>query len=126
MGRKWIMLGGMLLAVFSYRPIYKTMYTAGTLQQAKVLHTDTLYPGTQGSYSLSTRYDEGSTLLLDIKNKEITKKQLKPGTTLSWTLGQLIFLQVFLVTMVYGSIAAFLVEMFPVQVLYTSILLTYH
>ncbi|MBU6325279.1 MAG: MFS transporter, partial [Bacteroidetes bacterium] len=51
-GRKWIMLGGMLLAIFSYRPIYKTMYKAGTLQQAKVLHTDTLHTGNAETYTL--------------------------------------------------------------------------
>jgi len=125
-GRKWIMLGGMLLAIFSYRPTYKTMYTAGTLQQAKVLHTDTLLTGTPGSFTLSTRYEEGSTLILDFKNNKTTKKQLIPGTMLSWTLGLLIFSQVFLVTMVYGPIAAFLVELFPVQVRYTSMSLPYH
>ena len=38
----------------------------------------------------------------------------------------LVFVQVIFVTMVYGPIAAFLVEMFPVKIRYTSMSLPYH
>lgn len=38
----------------------------------------------------------------------------------------LVFIQVIYVTMVYGPIAAFLVELFPVQIRYTSMSLPYH
>jgi hypothetical protein len=38
----------------------------------------------------------------------------------------LVFIQVLFVTMVYGPIAAFLVEMFPVKIRYTSMSLPYH
>ena len=38
----------------------------------------------------------------------------------------LVFLQVLFVTMVYGPIAAFLVEMFPTRIRYTSMSLPYH
>ncbi len=38
----------------------------------------------------------------------------------------LVFLQVLYVTMVYGPIAAFLVELFPAKVRYTSLSLPYH
>lgn len=38
----------------------------------------------------------------------------------------LIFVQVFYVTMVYGPIAAFLVELFPTRIRYTSMSLPYH
>ena len=41
-------------------------------------------------------------------------------------LGALIFIQVLYVTMVYGPIAAFLVELFPGRVRYTSLSLPYH
>ena len=43
-----------------------------------------------------------------------------------WYLIFLIFVQVIFVTMVYGPIAAFLVEMFPVKIRYTSMSLPYH
>ena len=38
----------------------------------------------------------------------------------------LIFIQVIFVTMVYGPIAAFLVELFPTNIRYTSMSLPYH
>lgn len=38
----------------------------------------------------------------------------------------LVFVQVILVTMVYGPIAAFLVELFPTRIRYTSMSLPYH
>lgn len=38
----------------------------------------------------------------------------------------LVFIQVFFVTMVYGPIAAFLVELFPTSIRYTSMSLPYH
>jgi MFS family permease len=43
-----------------------------------------------------------------------------------WTLVGLIFVQVLYVTMVYGPIAAFLVESFPARIRYTSLSLPYH
>ena len=43
-----------------------------------------------------------------------------------WALVGLIFVQVFYVTMVYGPIAAFLVESFPAKIRYTSLSLPYH
>ena len=39
---------------------------------------------------------------------------------------QLVFIQVIFVTMVYGPIAAFLVELFPTRIRYTSMSLPYH
>jgi hypothetical protein len=38
----------------------------------------------------------------------------------------LVFIQVIFVTMVYGPIAAFLVEAFPARIRYTSLSLPYH
>ncbi len=43
-----------------------------------------------------------------------------------WMLGLCVFLQVLYVTMVYGPIAAFLVELFPTKIRYTSMSLPYH
>ncbi len=53
------------------------------------------------------------------------------GKTLSgayspFVLGILVFIQVVYVTMVYGPIAAFLVELFPTKIRYTSMSLPYH
>jgi hypothetical protein len=38
----------------------------------------------------------------------------------------MVFIQMIFVTMVYGPVAAFLVEMFPVKIRYTSMSLPYH
>ena len=47
----------------------------------------------------------------------------EPNVTM---LTALVFIQVFFVTMVYGPIAAFLVELFPTHIRYTSMSLPYH
>jgi len=127
-GRKWIMLCGMLLAVIAYRPIYRSMYEAGTLQGVQMLNTDSTFNKSDSTHSISQHYTDGSTLSFTQKNKNSTPNNtnLKPGNNLKWTLSLLVFLQVFLVTMVYGPIAAFLVELFPVQIRYTSMSVPYH
>jgi MFS family permease len=44
----------------------------------------------------------------------------------SWQLIGLVFIQVVFVTMVYGPIAAYLVEAFPAKIRYTALSLPYH
>ena len=53
-----------------------------------------------------------------------TEKKLDSATY--WKFVLLIFIQVLFVTMVYGPIAAFLVELFPTKIRYTSMSLPYH
>jgi hypothetical protein len=48
------------------------------------------------------------------------------SSPVAWKLILLIFIQVFFVTMVYGPIAAYLVEAFPAKIRYTSLSLPYH
>jgi hypothetical protein len=45
---------------------------------------------------------------------------------IAWKLILLVFVQVIFVTMVYGPIAAYLVEAFPAKIRYTSLSLPYH
>ena len=57
--------------------------------------------------------------------KSIDKdKHLSSGTY--WKFVGLVFLLILYVTMVYGPIAAFLVEIFPTKIRYTSMSLPYH
>ncbi|MCE1273609.1 MAG: MFS transporter, partial [Chlorobiales bacterium] len=64
----------------------------------------------------------------------LPKDKLKPETKKETVLPQdifmkmigLVFIQVIFVTMVYGPIAAFLVELFPTRIRYTSMSLPYH
>jgi MFS family permease len=76
-GRKPIMMGGMLLAAACYYPIYRTMSAMS-----------------------------------------------EPVSVIGLT--ALVFVQVLFVTMVYGPIAAYLVELFPAKIRYTSLSLPYH
>jgi hypothetical protein len=48
------------------------------------------------------------------------------GNSIAWKLILLVFIQVFWVTMVYGPIAAYLVEAFPARIRYTALSLPYH
>ena len=45
---------------------------------------------------------------------------------IAWKLILLVFIQVIFVTMVYGPIAAYLVEAFPAKIRYTALSLPYH
>src|SRR4029079_2853505 len=55
---------------------------------------------------------------------QYTNKHLT--STVYWKFIGLVFLLILYVTMVYGPIAAFLVEMFPTKIRYTSMSLPYH
>ena len=66
---------------------------------------------------------------LTIKNmssKPGTVVEKKMGTAIYWKIIFFVFLQILFVTMVYGPIAAFLVELFPTKIRYTSMSLPYH
>jgi MFS family permease len=135
-GRKYIMMGGMLIAVLLYRPIYKMMYETADLKNKTeiVQETKQVVEISKINDSIVTtqkKYTDGTTLT---KKKTYTKnkKEAQVNTSISintndeWTLIFLIFVQVIFVTMVYGPIAAFLVEMFPTKIRYTSMSLPYH
>ena len=70
-----------------------------------------------------------------VNNQTIVNNALPDGTAVTipqtappnfWLLTLLVFVQVLFVTMVYGPIAAFLVEFFPARVRYTSLSIPYH
>jgi MFS family permease len=139
-GRKWIMMAGMLIAIFAYRPIYSAMYDAGSTKNKKEISSSIAPPVfiaevnerktvTQQNYSDGTSLQQIYTETLDtggavVKSKTDTVVVLDDSSL--WKLVWLVFAQVVLVTMVYGPIAAFLVEMFPTRIRYTSMSLPYH
>jgi MHS family proline/betaine transporter-like MFS transporter len=59
-----------------------------------------------------------------VKQNVVVEKTLDHTTY--WNLIWLVFVQILYVTMVYGPIAAFLVELFPTKIRYTSMSLPYH
>ena len=198
-GRKWIMMMGMLAAILTYRPIYQyfldatnaknrvekidlartvvsekfatvdpktgtklyvvqkidTAYTDGAI--FSYTKTDSLYltAAMTDSTAGKIQYTQVNTLdtirmdtvLIKLKsmtgvNLDTTKiatvlvasTSLKPSViiektldhTTYWNLIWLVFVQILYVAMVYGPIAAFLVELFPTKIRYTSMSLPYH
>ena len=198
-GRKWIMMLGMLAGIITYRPIYQyfldatnaknrtekidlaqtvvseklaivdqkictklylvqkmdTAYTDGA--KFSYTKTDTLFltdivkdastgsiQYTQVNAMDATKLDTIKVklkpvkgILLDpnkIQEVTIAAISLKPNILVEktldnatyWNLIWLVFVQILYVTMVYGPIAAFLVELFPTKIRYTSMSLPYH
>ena len=93
-GRKPIMLWGMILAVLLYYPIYSLM----------------------ASFAPQPASDKPPLQLLFFPYFGYNP----------FMLSVLVFIQVIFVTMVYGPIAAYLVELFPTKIRYTSMSLPYH
>ncbi|MEY2666782.1 MAG: hypothetical protein RLZZ384_953 [Pseudomonadota bacterium] len=148
-GRKKIMLAGMLFAIILYRPIYKAMYERTNVKnktEVSSVLTVSEAPGKKGGidsvyvtnyvYADNTKFTEEKTVHLtdakerivgdDGKEKIDTKKTVLANGSDRLFLGLMVLIQVLFVTMVYGPIAAFLVELFPVQIRYTSMSLPYH
>lgn len=140
-GRKYIMLGGMLLAVVLYRPLYKQIYattdlsTKSEVTGSESITRNTSFTSDRDTIRTSTTsitYTDGTTLAetkrtVSKKDSPVEiKKDVTLGTNGFWYVVFLIFIQIVLVTMVYGPIAAFLVELFPTRIRYTSMSLPYH
>ena len=198
-GRKWIMLLGMLLGIVTYRPIYQyfldatnaknriekidlantatseKMASIDVKDKTKILvvqKTDTAY--SDGAIFSYTKTDtlhiaaeisdinaskiqyvqanpldanQFDTVLLQLKSSAglnvdsthtaqvvVLSKSTTPNVLVEktmdhatyWNLIWLVFVQILYVTMVYGPIAAFLVELFPTKIRYTSMSLPYH
>lgn len=121
-GRKKIMMAGCLLAVICYYPIYKGMvYAAGTNVVA-VQSTPNPVTGEPRLSPVSPTTEPSSTTH-DGQAVAPTKEAVNPNKIL---LVLLVFVQLIFVCMVYGPIAAYLVEAFPAKVRYTSLSLPYH
>ena len=122
-GRKRIMMAGCLLAAVSYLPIYQTM------QQVV---------GSNVVTAVSQRNPVTGAIALTPQT--VVDGELRPASEvlpysgfgalmanpIAWKLLALIFIQLIFVTMVYGPIAAYLVEAFPAKIRYTALSLPYH
>jgi MFS family permease len=153
-GRKWIMMAGMLLGILTYRPIFNTFLNESSIEnltnknsvkEQKLLSQKSQF--SRNDYdSISTTesriiYNDG-TSLKQIKidtclRSSFMYKYVAPKTKIGyadkhlpsdtyWKFVLFVFLLILYVTMVYGPIAAFLVEMFPTKIRYTSMSLPYH
>ena len=118
-GRKWIIMAGCLLAVLTYLPIYRAMQAAAGSNV--VTATSARNPVT-GAISLTPQTPAGPA------PEVLTYTGFGDlfGDAAAWKLILLVFIQVLWVTMVYGPIAAYLVEAFPAKIRYTALSLPYH
>lgn len=148
-GRKWIMMLGMLLAILTYFPVFNTfLKDSGSTGDGLVIEERVRFSRTgeiykTGNDSLITT-EELLIYTNGIKNKIkytdtvvfaerkfeprrhiVSSQKILPGN-IYWKFIGLVFLLILYVTMVYGPIAAFLVEMFPTKIRYTSMSLPYH
>jgi MFS family permease len=141
-GRKYIMLFGMLTAVFAYRPVYAKMFELSQVSTKTELINErkidkSTTPTANGQESVkekvTKRFEDGGQQVVTTTRETVDGKEkitIKQEVTLSssgfWYMVSLIFIQLVLVAMVYGPIAAFLVELFPTKIRYTSMSLPYH
>ncbi len=126
---------------------YDTLYTDGAVYRYLVTDTLTIPANsmTSATASLLLKYPHsGKEEILQVHNSnpntaspivvEVRDVSSKPGTVIErkvgnavyWKMILLVFVQIVFVTMVYGPIAAFLVELFPTRIRYTSMSLPYH
>ncbi len=151
-GRKAVMMTGMLIAILAYRPIYSAMFNSvdvakkevsadGITEKRTVKVHDKIAADSLITFHKEIAYTDGTLMKSDsiihwsaagpvmkdgkIEEPKVTKS-VKINDDTKWYLVFLVFIQVIFVTMVYGPIAAFLVEMFPVRIRYTSMSLPYH
>ena len=151
-GRKAVMMTGMLIAILAYRPIYSAMFNSvdvakkevsadGITEKRTVKVHDKIAADSLITFHKEIAYTDGTLMKRDsiihwsaagpvmkdgkIEESKVTKS-VKINDDTKWYLVFLVFIQVIFVTMVYGPIAAFLVEMFPVRIRYTSMSLPYH
>jgi len=131
-GRKNIMLLGMLLGVFLYRPIFQKLYSLADTNKKEVIANvvaDTNVAGNANVPAVVTNYTDGTVLKVSTKTNGATVKTTKEvllSESNKWKMILLVAVMVVFVTMVYGPIAAFLVELFPTKIRYTSMSLPYH
>jgi MFS family permease len=123
-GRRNIMLAGMLLGILLYRPIFQELYDTADAnkKEKKALIEGKQFVDDQGIFTISEiqSFSDGSILKINLK------KKITLGESPKWKMVLLIATMVVFVTMVYGPIAAFLVELFPTRIRYTSMSLPYH
>lgn len=138
-GRRNIMMAGMLFGILFYRPIYKQMYalsdvtTMVEVPSSNSIERKTIKNDIGESQVVQTteRHFSDGTVQRIISSqgpdrKVVESKEIVLSTSSFWILVSLVFVQVLFVTMVYGPIAAFLVELFPTNIRYTSMSLPYH
>jgi len=137
----------MLLAVITYHPLFEKLLTTvdakskTEITDRKEINTSIAVIGNTADTLRKTvtkkYYTDGMSMTetkTDTLYAQAGKTTIKPDMKISKlisgsdyrTMVLLVFIMILYVTMVYGPIAAFLVELFPTKIRYTSMSLPYH
>jgi hypothetical protein len=135
----------LLLAVLLMRPIFGEMYRTTDLKSKvenigrtyiQTRHEATTEPNDDSLFIFTTHhYYTDGTIREEIKkdvirNEKKEKTEVSEATIVNQTAFRKLVLLVFLLSLInslaYGPLAAFLVEMFPLKIRYTSMSLPYH
>lgn len=139
-GRKGLLMFGMLLGIIAFRPIFNQMYRVADLSLKTEIGTKVIKSSVENTEdgiinitSAEQQYHDGTLLREVSKSPGVTgdqKTEIKKTIILSnagkWKLILLVFSLQFIFTMAYGPLGAFMVEMFPLKIRYTSISFPYH
>ena len=141
-GRKWIMLSAMAIAACSYMALYKGMAAQADWKSWEQSPTVSLISEQKTDHKMKIsivtnryQYTNGGSRIEKIEQSlkpEDKNKIVKTTNTIHlpqrniFMIGLFIFIQLVFVCMAYGPIAAFLVELFPPEIRYTSLSLPYH
>ena len=136
-GRKRIIMAGCILAAVSYIPIYHGMQAAAGTD---IVGLESTHDPITDEPKLSAINERGQVVTAKTDTAYATNMEntdeIAPGVPRFFDAQQVdtnfpmlvfwIFIQMIFVCMVYGPIAAYLVEAFPAKVRYTSLSLPYH
>ncbi|HEY0041061.1 MAG TPA: MFS transporter, partial [Flavisolibacter sp.] len=132
-GRKNIMMAGILLGVLFYRPIFNEIYNTSDVSHKDIAETSSVttagaaqFGGTTTVMKVFSDSSRLKTTATKSVGNAIVKNEITLNDSSKWKIVGLVALMVLFVTMVYGPVAAFLVELFPTKIRYTSMSLPYH
>ncbi len=149
-GRKWIMMTGMLLGILFYRPIFSEFLEKSMISETQIasigltennneiIRTGILLNNNDSvinyvqiislndGWQFTKSYTDTISTNKTITTSPIKYSSIKVSNAVYYKFIMLVFFMILFVTMVYGPIAAFLVELFPTKIRYTSMSLPYH
>jgi len=156
-GRKWIMMTGMLLGILLYRPIFSQFLHDTNVKEwitdreinRTLLQSDTSKLDADGTLLVHNKYQlnyhetafsqetrdtlhagfslgNGDARATWVPDMQPVYSNVQLSSSSYWKFVLLVWVMIVFVTMVYGPVAAFLVEMFPTRIRYTSMSLPYH
>ena len=141
-GRKNLLLLSMLLGIVVFRPAFQQMYQVTNLQKKtenkaalQVVVTNQLLQGSESLITTTEHFYTDGTVLRETRKETISagnvlnsdmSKTLIVNDSDKWMLILMVFVLATIAVLSYGPLAAYLVEMFPLKIRYSSLSLPYH